>query len=103
MLVDAKLVQFSVLIQYQSTPQTSNDVQVVDERLVKTKTKGNVNVEEIKMRYLTKSHTTHRCRDNIVNSWRVFLAKEFLHQRTTQCIRCRLPEIHTVRTGHIEV
>ena len=47
MLVDTELAQFSVLVQYRRAPQTSNDVQVIDERLVGTETEGNVNVEEI--------------------------------------------------------
>ena len=55
------------------------------------------------MRNLTQGHTTHRRRDDIVDSGRVFFAEEFPHQRTAQCIRSRLPEVHAVGTGHIEV
>ena len=52
---------------------------------------------------LADGHTTHRRRDDIIDGRRVFLAKEFPHQRTTQCVECRLPEVHAIGTGHVEI
>jgi hypothetical protein len=43
------------------------------------------------------------CRQQVVDAGRRVLAKEFPHQRTAQCKRVGLPEIHAVRACRVEV